>query len=179
MKYEIKEIPSFEGLYTIDTNGNVYSLPKEWHTGEKHTATIRHNGRIIKQFKDKDGYYKVVLSKESKTKYIAVHRLLALTFISNEFNKPYVNHKNGVKDDNSINNLEWCTAKENTNHAIKTGLIKNIGSSNGRSKIVLDFNTGIFYETLKEAANAKNISMKNLSKKLTGYRNNNTSMSYV
>lgn len=69
------------------------------------------------------GYYHVTLQINGKPKRFRVHRLVAEAFIPNPENKPYVNHKDGHRNNNCINNLEWVTPKENTQHAIKTGLM--------------------------------------------------------
>lgn len=70
------------------------------------------------------GYERVTLSKNNKRKLFPVHRLVAIAFIPNPENKPCINHKNGVKTDNMVENLEWCTYSENTLHAYATGLEK-------------------------------------------------------
>ncbi len=65
-----------------------------------------------------------------------IHRLVAFSFIENTNNKPFINHKNGIKTDNIVDNLEWCTQKENVNHAYRTKLrIPDIGQSKGTSKL--------------------------------------------
>ena len=69
-----------------------------------------------------NNYLSVGLIKNRKQKSLLVHRLVAEAFIPNPENKPYVNHINGRKDDDRVENLEWCTASENATHAIKTGL---------------------------------------------------------
>jgi hypothetical protein len=92
--------------YKVDVLGNIYGL----------------DGRILKPGKDKKGYLRVVLSIENKLCTKKVHRLIAQTFIPNIENKPQVNHINGIKNDNRVDNLEWVTAKENTKHAIDNGL---------------------------------------------------------
>lgn len=72
---------------------------------------------ILKQHLDKDGYYRVaIVSGMNKPKYCLVHRLVAETFIENKNNFPCVNHKNEIKIDNNVNNLEWCTVAYNNNY---------------------------------------------------------------
>lgn len=72
-----------------------------------------------------NGYLHVCLHKNKQQKTVRVHRLVANEFIENPQNKPQVNHKNGNKKDNRIENLEWATSSENINHAVKTGLKPN------------------------------------------------------
>lgn len=79
-------------------------------------------GRTIKPALNKDGYACVSLTKDNQAKSFRVHRLVAKEFIPNPDNKPEVNHLNGKKSDNWLTNLEWCTCKENREHALKLGL---------------------------------------------------------
>lgn len=80
-----------------------------------------HTGTILKQQSSSKGYKEVHIVG-AITKRIRIHRAVAEAFIPNTENKPQVNHKNGDKSDNRVENLEWCTASENTHHALKTGL---------------------------------------------------------
>jgi hypothetical protein len=81
-------------------------------------------GTIIKGDKNFKGYYRVQFTVDGKSKNIFVHRLVAIAFIPNPENFPEVNHLNGIKTDNRIENLEWSTTSENCKHAHKTGLRK-------------------------------------------------------
>lgn len=90
---------------------------------------IYSNNRVMKLREDKDGYLRLNLIINKKPKTIHVHTIIANTFLPNLENKPQVNHKDGDKKNNSVENLEWCTPKENTQHAYKTGLHKGVRSS--------------------------------------------------
>jgi len=82
------------------------------------------NGKHLKQTIGKDGYYFIGLTKNKTQKRFSVARLVALAFIPNPENKPEVNHKNGIKTDNRVENLEWVTRQENDEHSRKLGLSK-------------------------------------------------------
>lgn len=101
-----KDIPGYEGLYQVSNLGNVKSL-KNYHKTIKST--------ILKSFIIR-GYYRVELYKNGIGKQLFVHRLVAMTFIPNPNNHPQVNHKDENKLNNSVDNLEWCTAKYNINY---------------------------------------------------------------
>lgn len=121
-----KDIPNYEGLYQIDIYGNVYSLPKQGAWSEV---------RIMKPTIKKSGYIDINLMKNSVAKSFRVHRLVAITFIPNPKNKKQVNHKDGNKANNHVDNLEWNTSGENQRHAYKNGFRNQIGSNNGCSKL--------------------------------------------
>lgn len=131
--------------------------------------------RFLKQgFNKKTGYNSVVIDKVT----ITVHRLVALTFISNPENKPCVNHINGVKNDNRIENLEWCTQKENIRHAWKLGKCTAHNRYTKNRKKVLDTNSNKIFENVELAAEFFNINIKTLQGKLNGNDKNNTKLVY-
>lgn len=82
-------------------------------------------GKIIKQYKNKNGYMAVRLYKDGKYKEYRVHRLVMITFKDVKNRGLDINHIDGNKTNNKIDNLEWCTHRHNIEHAYKTGLIKN------------------------------------------------------
>jgi len=107
---EWRDIQEFKG-YKVSNLGRIKSLK---------------NNIIKKQNKTIKGYYYVNLSNANINKNRMIHRLIGLTFISNPNNKPTINHINGIKTDNSLNNIEWNTFKENNDHAKAFGLNKQL-----------------------------------------------------
>ena len=104
---------------------------------------------ILSQSSQQD-YKFVGLIINGKQKRMRVHRMVALTFIDNPDNKPYVNHINGNRSDNNVENLEWVTPSENTQHAVNTGLFKS-----GRTRAVIQYNlNGEQMATFESAAEA-------------------------
>lgn len=147
------ELPIGGGLTIgVIADGTIYTL---------HHNNIRSNGRIcnmrgvvIKPTIDAYGYYRCTFSNGGERKSYFVHRLVATAFIPNPQCKPTVNHINGIKTDNRVENLEWATNKEQKIHAIRTGLSKKnddaLKAANERRKIKIMFN-GTLYESIKEA----------------------------
>ena len=105
---------------------------------------------ILSQSSQQD-YKFVGLIINGKQKRMRVHRMVALAFIDNPDNKPYVNHINGNRSDNNVENLEWVTPSENTQHAVNTGLFKS-----GRARAVVQYNLNgeqmATFESASEAA---------------------------
>ena len=111
-----KDIPGYETLYQVSNFGRVKSYERN---GTK--------GGILKPTKNKLGYMRIGLSKSNKKNYFSVHRLVALTFIPNPYNLPIINHKNEIKHDNRVENLEWCTHEYNNNYGtIKQKISKSL-----------------------------------------------------
>ena len=109
----MKEIEGYEGLYSVNKNGEVWSHKK-----------YKHKGKFLKQYKTKNGYLTVGLSANRKRKTFLVHRIVAKAFIDNVNCYPEINHIDGDKTNNHVSNLEWVTSSYNQIHAIKNGLQK-------------------------------------------------------
>lgn len=119
---EFRDIKGYEGIYQISNLGNVKSLDRYVGHPQKGERGRFCKGVTLKMLSDKDGYHKVNLKKKQIAKNQRVHRLVADSFIENPQNKPQVNHINGVKNDNRLENLEWVTLSENRQHAYDVGL---------------------------------------------------------
>lgn len=109
MLEKFRDIQGYEGLYQVSTWGRVYNILAN---------------KMVHTEVTKKGYLRVDLFKNGARKHHKVHRLVAEAFIPNPAKKPQVNHINGVKTDNFVENLEWCTNRENVVHAYKNGLNK-------------------------------------------------------
>lgn len=112
-----KDIEGFNGAYMISNFGNIKSLL---------------SNKIIRQQKINSGYLIAHLRFNGNRKAITTHRLVAKAFIQNLENKPQVNHLDGNKENNHINNLEWCTQSENIKHAYDSGIIERTDDWNNK-----------------------------------------------
>ena len=148
---------SFDKKYAVSNTGKVINV---------------RNGKELKKTINKYGYVEVQLCTNGIKKHYRVHRLVAFLFIKNIENKPYVNHLDGNKTNNNVNNLEWCTAKENDEHARKNGL-KN--QNKPIKAINIDNGDVICFESLSECARFFNTNKgtihRVLSKKRNKYKN--------
>lgn len=136
-----KPIAECNGEYYVSSWGRV----KSFKFGKE---------RILKFGLIGNGYPMIqICYANKKPKCEIIHKLVAILFIPNPDNKPQINHKDGNKLNNHIDNLEWVTAKENTNHAWRTGLFesKRLAIIKSQSKPVVDIVTGNKYDSLKSA----------------------------
>lgn len=118
-----KDIPGYEGIYEASTTGGIRSKEGKVTYSTLH-GKRKWESRILKQKVGKDRCCRVNLYKNKKENTLLVHRLVAFTFIPTVPGKEYVNHIDGNRLNNAVENLEWCDHKENNNHAFDTGLIQ-------------------------------------------------------
>lgn len=97
--------------------------------------SFNHNGKHIKSHKSYNGYLRVPINVDKKRLTFSVHRLVALTFIPNPKNLPTVNHIDGNKQNNNMDNLEWASVKDNVLHAHKIGLRNYTGEKNPKARL--------------------------------------------
>lgn len=155
MTEEWRDINGYEGFYQVSDNGLVKRLSKIiTHCDGK---SFYWKGRILKFDKDTKGYYTVNLSKNGIVKRFWVHRLVAHAFIKSIGPNDIVNHLDGIKTNNNVDNLEITSSKGNTQHAIKLGLIKLRGEDGGTAKL-----TNKTAQEIRERYKQGNISMKQL-----------------
>ena len=176
---EWKDVLGFDGNYQVSSFGNVRSLDKEVRTSIRHSKARKVRGRVLKPHVKSHGYYAVSLPKNGKWHATEVHRLVARAFLPNPDKKKTVNHKDGNKLNNHVENLEWASYKENHWHARDVGLLRNVGRH--FRKAIKCVETGTVFNSSMEAAewiaghenprsSAKNISTiaKNIRGCVTG-----------
>ena len=185
MWFEIwKDIEGYEGCYAVNNLGSVKSLARIKKRGKYGDYLTKE--KILKQIQTRYGYMVVGLCKSGKTSQIFVHRLVANAFIEKKSGKEYVNHRNGVKHDNQVENLEWVNAKENAEHAAanklyrplfgdKNPMFGKVGSLNVNSKkvVMVDVNTGMIleqYDCIRDAARTRNVNSANITMVCKGER---------
>ena len=130
MEEEWKDIKNYEGLYQVSNWGRVKSLGN----GKNYKY-----GRILKQSKNGRGYLFVSLCKSGKKKNYTIHRLVAETFIPNPDNLPQVNHKDENKNNNKVENLEWCTPSYNSNYGTRNKRASEKKTNGKMSKSVIQY----------------------------------------
>jgi hypothetical protein len=168
MEQEIwKPIEGYEQYYEVSTFGRVRSCDRI--ITDTNNVQFNHKGRLLKAAANRDGYLQVALSRNNKLETFLVHRLVGLAFIPNPAEKYTVNHKDGVKSNCNVDNLEWATKSEQTIHALANNLrtMPNVwggvtGSEHGAAKVVQQYDKhGNFiteFGSIVEASNHTGIS---------------------
>ena len=138
-----KPVVGYEDTYIVSSFGKVANAKTK---------------RILKQYKEKSGYLRVCLSHNGSRKVWRVHRLVALTFLPNKENKPFIDHINGKRDDNRVENLRWCTNTENLTYpnAMYNRYIK-------QGVPVICIETGTIFQSAREAGRQLNINHANIT----------------
>ena len=126
MQEEWKDIIGYNGKYQVSNFGNVRSTDRYYRqdNGKGFESEHLYKGKMLKPFYTERGYKRIGLSQKGKVKYYTIHKLVAMAFISNPNNLPQVNHKDGNKENNKVDNLEWCDSIYNNRHARIMGLNK-------------------------------------------------------
>ena len=154
-----KPVVGYEGLYEVSNTGMVRSVERD--IVNKNGFITHRQSRLLKARIIGRGYLSVALSKNNKVNYYSVHRLVAIAFIPNERNKIQVNHKDGIKTNNNVSNLEWTSQSENMRHALDN-------FDNKHLKRVMILETKEIFKSLAECARQKGLNQKCISECING-----------
>ena len=205
MSIEFYDIPEFDGIYSINKEGIVKSEDRWVKSNNGGEMLIE--GRIFEGWIDAFGYKVVKLSKDGISKAYKIHRLLAIVFLPNPKNYRCVRHLNDIKTDNRLDNLAWGTHGDNAHDAMRNGKFTSIerhgsdnfmygkkgkdspnygilkpgrfGSKSSRSIPIIDLKTGVFYDSVRDAAKYCNIHIDGLYRMLRGNQENKTCLIYA
>lgn len=161
---EWRDVQGTNGQYKVSSLGRVSSVR-------------RGTSRILKPSQDGCGYKQLIIYVGDARTPVKVHRLVAEAFIDNPNGKRCVNHINGVKTDNRVENLEWCTSSENTKHAWATGLtavtqgrLENAQAVHESNKKRVIRDDGVMFESVKDAAKSVGVKASCVSRVCKGQR---------
>lgn len=150
-----KPILGYEGLYEVSNKGNVRSMNYN-RTG---------NIKLLKYLVHRDGYLKVRLYKDKSWVDCFIHKLVAINFIPNPYDMTEIDHKNGNKTDNKVENLKWCTRKENMNNTITKNKIRK--TMNYKATPVIQYNVKgeliNVFDTIMEASRVTGVNSGGIS----------------
>jgi len=165
----IKDLPN-EIWYDIPNTNNMYKI-----SNLGRLKSLHGNHKIIKQFINNKGYCKGALKMNSKRDNFFIHRLLAISAIDNLENKPQINHKNGIRHDNKIENLEWNTNSENNLHSYRQlkrepsrSYIGRFGKLHHASKKVKCDTFDLIFDSARTASRELGISQGSISHTCNG-----------
>ena len=145
-----KDIPEFQGYFQASNTGKIRTVARNVWNGKGYYKLKSHE--MTYRLSEK-GYVVIDVCFNNKKLYRQVHRLVAEAFIPNPENKPQINHKDGNKQNNNVENLEWCTNAENQIHAYKLGLNKHSDKSGRPKKSVgLYLDDGSLYKKFNSIA---------------------------
>lgn len=159
MKEIWKDIEGYENYYQVSNLGRVRSLDRAV-TGPHSSKQVK-VGKVLVEKPGNRGYILNTLCRNGECRTFQTHRIVALEFLENKSNLPQVNHKNGIKTDNNVKNLEWCSISYNITHAISTGL-NPVKFGENTSQVKLSSEQVI---EIKEILTNKRMKQKNIAKK--------------
>lgn len=170
-----KDVEGYEGFYQVSDAGRVRSLDR--YVPGKNGAKQLKRGKVLRATKGAAGYLHCTLYRDGDSETKNIHRLVAEAFIPNGEGHQCINHKDGIKTNNAVDNLEWCTHKQNTRHAWGTGLAhmtdkhresaRKVGKRNGKRVLC---SNGVIYPSSCEAARQLGTTQGNIWLVINGKR---------
>ena len=142
------DIKGYEGIYAITSCGKVWSYKTK---------------RFLKTIKTRKGYERVYLYKDNNVKHPTIHKLVAIAYIPNPNNLPQINHKDENKENNSVNNLEWCTNKYNSNYGTRN---KRMAKAKWKKVLCIELNR--IFDSEKQAETELKICVSRISECCSG-----------